>query len=192
MASLRLRRSPRGGRLRLLTVLIHVFDMRGSALAGPAPRLLHDFESSARRTGQDPSVVVRRERDRHVVLGRDPVAQLRHVHRVPRIHKVETSPTTGSAGSTVRQFSSVEAASFARHVRAQTRCPMRVGGVEPEAKSSARPGYQKDGSLSTFPRLVGHPLTRSRGLPWHRARQANESRWSLLTKLVPDALEPSR
>ena len=80
--------------LRRLTVLIHVFDMRGSALAGPAPRPLHDFESSARRTGQVPSVVVRRERDRHVVLGPDPVAQLRHVHRVPQIHNVETSVET--------------------------------------------------------------------------------------------------
>jgi hypothetical protein len=92
----RLRRHSRvGGRLRRLTVLIHPFDMRGSALTGPAPRPLHDFESSARRTGQDPSVVVRRERDRHVVLGRDPVAQLRHVHRVPRIHNVETSDGNG-------------------------------------------------------------------------------------------------
>jgi len=82
---------PRRSRLRPFTVLIHAFDMRGSALAGPVPRPLHDFESSARRTGQNPSVVVRRERDRHVVLGRDPVTQLGHVHSVPRIHNVETS-----------------------------------------------------------------------------------------------------
>jgi hypothetical protein len=86
------------GRLRGLTVLIHAFDMRGSALAGPVPRPLHDFESSARRTDQNPSVVVRRERDRHVVLGRDPVAQLGHVHSVPRIHNVETSIGCGGAG----------------------------------------------------------------------------------------------
>ena len=90
------RRSPHraGRRLRRLTDLIHVFDMRGSAVARPAPRPLHDFESSARRTGQDPSVVVRREGDRYVVLGRDPVAQLRHIYRVPQIHNVETSVET--------------------------------------------------------------------------------------------------
>ena len=72
--------------------------MRGSALAGPAPRPLHDFESSARGTGQDPSGVVRRERDRHVVLGRDRVARLRHLYGVPRIHNVETSIGCGGAG----------------------------------------------------------------------------------------------
>ena len=82
------------GRLRRPTDLIHVFDMRGSAVAGRAPRPLHDFESSARRTGQDPSVLVRREGDRHVVLGRDPVAQLRHIYRVPQVHTVETSVET--------------------------------------------------------------------------------------------------
>ena len=72
-----------GGRLRRLPVLIHVFDMRGTALSRPAPRPPLDFELAARRTSQDPSLVVRRERDRHVVLCRDPVALLRHVHMVP-------------------------------------------------------------------------------------------------------------
>ena len=87
-------RRPRRGRLRRLIDLIHVFDMRGSAVAGRAPRPLHDFESSARRTGQDPAVLVRREGDRYVVLGRDPVAQLRHIYRVPQVHSVETSVET--------------------------------------------------------------------------------------------------
>ena len=75
--------------------LIHVFAIARLGGRWPCSKTaLHDFESSARRTGQDPSVVVRREGDRYVVLGRDPVAQLRHIYRVPQIHNVETSVET--------------------------------------------------------------------------------------------------